>query len=147
MRELLTQIEIKATPERVWDILTNFPAYPQWNPFIQRIEGEASVGSTLAVTLKPPGGRAVTFKPTVVEAAPKRELRWLGRVLVPRIFDGEHSLRIEVIDASRIRFVQSESFGGALVPLFGRIIDKTQNGFTAMNDALKRRAEAGPLNP
>ncbi|HLM33283.1 MAG TPA: SRPBCC domain-containing protein [Gaiellaceae bacterium] len=142
MKELRTQIEVEATPERVWEILTDFAAYPEWNPFIQRIEGEAALGSKLEVRIEPPGGRAMNFKPTVLEVAPRQELRWLGRVLVPGLFDGEHSLRIEAVDDSRVRFVQAERFTGLLVPLFGKVLEKTQRGFTAMNEALKRRAEA-----
>ena len=142
MKELRTQIEIEATPDRVWEILTDFAAYPEWNPFIQTIEGDAATGSKLEVRIEPPGGRAMTFKPTVLEAAPRQELRWLGRVLVLGLFDGEHSLRIEPIDDSRVRFIQAERFTGVLVPLFGKGFEKTQRGFTAMNEALKRRAEA-----
>jgi hypothetical protein len=142
MRELRTQIEVEATPERVWEILTDFDAYPEWNPFIQRIEGDAAPGSKLEVRIEPPGGRAMTFKPTVLEVAPGQELRWLGRVLAPGLFDGEHSLRIEPIDDSRVRFVQAERFTGVLVPVLGKSLEKTQRGFTAMNEALKRRAEA-----
>ena len=142
MKELRTQIEIEATPERVWEILTDFDAYPEWNPFIQAIEGEAAPGSKLEVRIEPPGGRAMSFKPIVLEAAPRQELRWLGRVLVPGLFDGEHSLRIEPVDDSRVRFVQAERFTGVLVPLFGKSLAKTERGFTAMNEALKRRAEA-----
>ena len=142
MKELRTQIEIEATPDRVWEILTDFAAYPEWNPFIQMIQGQAAAGSKLEVRIEPPSGRAMTFKPTVLEAAPRQELRWLGRVLVPGLFDGEHSLRIEPIGDSRVRFVQAERFSGVLVPLFGKSLEKTQRGFTAMNEALKRRAEA-----
>jgi hypothetical protein len=141
MRELRTAIDIQATPERVWEILTDFPAYPKWNPFIQSIEGAAAPGSKLEVRIAPPGGKARTFKPTVLAATPRRELRWLGRVLVPGIFDGEHSLRIEPIDELRVQFVQTERFQGLLVPLFAIALDKTARGFTAMNEALKRRAE------
>ncbi|HVD10636.1 MAG TPA: hypothetical protein VNB88_08330, partial [Gaiellaceae bacterium] len=57
-------------------------------------------------------------------------------------FDGEHSFSIERIDDSRVRFVQAERFTGVLVPLFGKSLEKTRRGFTAMNEALKRRAEA-----
>lgn len=142
MKELRTQIEIEATPDRVWEIVADFAAYPEWNPFIRTIQGQAAAGSKLEVRIEPPGGRAMTFKPTVLEAAPRRELRWLGRVLVPGLFDGEHSLRIEPIGDSRVRFVQAERFSGVLVPLFGKSLEKTQRGFTAMNEALKRRAEA-----
>jgi len=142
MKELRTHIEIEATPERVWEILTDFSAYPEWNPFIQAIEGEAVPGAKLEARIEPPGGRAMTFKPTVVEVTSKQELRWLGRLLAPGVFDGEHSLRIEPIDDSHVRFVQAERFTGVLVPLFGKTLEKTQRGFTAMNEALKRRAEA-----
>jgi hypothetical protein len=141
MRELSTHIEIEATPDRVWAILTDFEAYPEWNPFIRSIEGDATPGAKLAARIAPPGGRAMTFKPTVLEATPGRALRWLGHLLAPRIFDGEHSLRIEPLDDSRVRFVQSERFSGVLVPLFGKTLEKTERGFVAMNEALKRRAE------
>jgi hypothetical protein len=141
MSELQTSIEIDATPERVWEILTDFPAYPGWNPFIRSVVGEAVRGAQLRVRIQPPGGRGLSFKPTVLEAEPGRELRWLGHLLVPRLFDGEHSFRIEQIGEGRVRFVQSERFTGALVRLLGRTLEPTRRGFEAMNEALKRRAE------
>lgn len=141
MKELRTAIEIEATPARVWEILTDFEAYPEWNPFIRRITGEPELGARLEVRIEPPGGRAMTFKPTVLEAEPERVLRWLGRVLVPGIFDGEHELRLEPAGDTRVRFLQSERFGGVLVPLFGKTLEQTRRGFDAMNEALKARAE------
>ena len=107
MRELRTHIEIEATPERVWEVLTDFAAYSEWNPFIQTIEGDAAPGSKLEVRIGPPGGRAMSFKPTVLEVSPRQELRWLGRVLAPRIFDGEHSFSIEPIGDWESRWVEA----------------------------------------
>lgn len=74
-------------------------------------------------------------------AEPGRELRWLGRLLLPGIFDGEHSLRVEPIDERRTRFVQSERFSGILVGASKRTLDKTETGFEQMNAALKARVE------
>lgn len=82
---------------------------------------------------------AMTFKPEVQEVEEGRELRWLGRFLLPGLFDGEQSLRID----GRSRFVQSERFSRLLVGFFGGTLDKTERGFAQMNEALKRRAEAG----
>jgi hypothetical protein len=141
MRELHTSIEIDSTPERVWEILTDFPSYPEWNPFIRSIAGEVVPGAELRVRIQPPGGRAMRFTPTVLEAAPQRELRWLGHLFVPRLFDGEHRFHIEAVGEGRVRFAQAERFTGVLVPLLARTLDPTRRGFEAMNEALKRRAE------
>ena len=43
-RELNTQIDIDAPVERVWSVLTDFAAYPEWNPFILSAEGSLAVG-------------------------------------------------------------------------------------------------------
>jgi hypothetical protein len=141
VRELRREIDIDAPPERVWAVVTDFASYPEWNPFIRRISGELEVGSKLEVQIEPPEGRAMTFKPTVRAVEVNRELRWLGRLLVPRVFDGEHSLRIEQLDGGRSRFVQSERFSGLLVGLFGGTLAKTETGFEQMNAALRTRVE------
>jgi hypothetical protein len=139
---LHTEIEIEATPRRVWEILTDFAAYPTWNPFIPSISGSGTVGSRLDVQLQPPGGRAMRMRPTVLAATPSQELRWLGKLGVPGLFDGEHRFRIEPLATGRVRFVQEERFTGLLSPLIMRFIaGATRQGFEAMNQALKARAE------
>jgi hypothetical protein len=136
------EIEIDAPPGRVWQVLTDFGAYPEWNPFIRSIEGEAKVGSRLKVRIEPPGGRRMTFRPTVRAAEAARELRWLGRLFVPGLVDGEHRLALEPLDGGRSRFIQSERFSGLLVRLLAGTLAATERGFEQMNDALKRRVEA-----
>ena len=145
MKELHTEIEIDASAERVWDILTDFASYPQWNPFIRRISGELQVGERLEVRLEPPDSRGITLRPTVLRAEPNRLLRWVGHLMVPGIFDGEHSLVIEPLEGNRVRFVQHEAFKGVLVRPLARSLDKsTLRGFEEMNGALKERAEVPP---
>jgi hypothetical protein len=145
MKELHTEIEIEASAERVWGLLTDFASYPQWNPFIRSISGQPAAGERLEVRIEPPGRRGMTFKPEVLNAEPNRELRWLGHLLVPGVFDGEHSLAIQPLGEARVRFVQRETFRGLLLPLFARSLDNnTQRGFEEMNRALKERAEASP---
>jgi len=144
MKELYSEIEIQAPAERVWDLLIDFAGFPQWNPFIRRASGKVKTGEHLEVTLQPSGAQGMTFKPTVLKAEPNRELRWLGRLLLPGLFDGEHSFTIESLGENRVKFVQREIFTGLLVPLFSRSLDAdTRRGFEEMNQALKARAEQG----
>jgi hypothetical protein len=148
MRELSTEIEIDAPPADVWRVLTDSEAYPEWNPFIRKLEGDLRPGERLEVRIEPPGGRGMTFKPKVLAAEPERELRWLGRLLVPGVFDGEHILRIEPIGESRSRFVQAERFRGLLVGMAGAgTLEKTKEGFERMNAALKERVEQSRTAP
>ena len=142
MRELRTEIEIDAPPEQVWQVLTDFGPYPEWNPFIRLIEGEPQVGSRLKVRIEPPGGRAMTFRPTVQAAETARELRWLGRLFLPGLVDGEHRLALEQLEGGRSRFIQSERFSGLLVGLLAGTLRATERGFEEMNEALKSRVEA-----
>ena len=141
VRELRREVEIDAPPESVWAVVSDFAAYPEWNPFIRRIAGELRKGARLEVQIEPPGARATTFKPTVRAVEPNHELRWLGRLLLPGVIDGEHTLRIEPLDGGRSRFIQSERFAGLLVGLVRGTLAKTEVGFDQMNTALKARVE------
>ncbi len=144
MKELYSEIEIQATDEKVWQVLTDFASFPQWNPFMRRAAGELKKGAKLEVYIQPPGASGTTFRPTVLEADPKRELHWIGHLLIPGLLDGEHILTIEPLSENCVRFVQRETFTGVLVPLFaGSLAADTQRGFEEMNRALKARAEQG----
>lgn len=144
MKELHSEIEINAPAQRVWEALTDFASYPQWNPFIRRASGVPRTGERLEVRMEPSGSRGMTFRPKVLNAEANRELHWLGHLFVRGVFDGEHFFTIEPLGESRVRFVQREVFRGFLVPLLSGALDRdTRRGFEEMNRALKERAEAG----
>ena len=145
MLELRTDIEIDAPVERVWEVLTDFDRFPDWNPFIRRIRGNAQVGSRLDVFLGASGTRGMRFRPIVTKVVPNRELRRLGRLGLPRLFDGEHIFQIEPLGPTRARFIQRERFRGLLVPLMARSLNRdVRRGFEEMNHALQARVHAAP---
>jgi hypothetical protein len=141
-KQLRAEVEVEASPERVWEVLTDFAAYRQWNPFIVEAAGHAVPGGRLELRMRLPGRRPTTIRPEVVEAEPGRRLRWLGRVLVPGLFDGEHSFALEPAGPGRVRVVQQEEFRGlAARPILALIAKPTLAGFQQMNQALKARVE------
>jgi hypothetical protein len=142
MHEIRTVIEIAATPEQIWAVLVDPVEYPQWNPFIRSLKGIIKKGERLTVFIQPTGSKGMTFRPTVLVAKPHQEIRWLGHLLLPNIFDGEHYFQIEVIAPNCTRFIHGEKFSGILVGFFKSSLDgETKAGFEAMNQALKIRAE------
>ena len=85
----------------------------------------------------------MTFKPKVLRVEPARELRWLGTLPVPGLFNGEHIFRIEPAGDGRACFHHGEHFTGLLIPFMGGTLTKTERGYRLMNEALKRRVESG----
>jgi hypothetical protein len=141
-KEIKTELIINVVPEKIWAILTNFDNYPNWNPFIKSIKGEVKVGNTITARLEPPGAKGMTFKPHVLAFETNKEFRWIGHLLFPGLFDGEH--KFELIDNGNgtTTFKQSETFEGVLVPLFKKMLDSsTKKGFEEMNIKLKELAE------
>ncbi|MEO8900501.1 MAG: SRPBCC domain-containing protein [Polyangiaceae bacterium] len=139
--EIRTELEIAAPASHVWRILTDFPRYGEWNPFITELAGELTVGSKLRLLLSLPEGRDLRIRPQLLRCDESRELRWRGHLLFPGLFDGEHFFRLEAVSEERTRFVQGENFSGVLVRFSGRTITRAARGFVYMNQALKRRAE------
>ena len=139
--QLETRIHIHATAELVWSVLVDFARYPEWNPFIRRVQGRAEPGQILQVEVQPVGGKPMAFKPMVLKAQQGKELRWLGRFLFQGVFDGEHHFRLEPVSDGVI-LVHGENFRGLLVPLLRRMLQQqTLAGFEAMNEALRQRVE------
>lgn len=133
-----TQINIEANSETVWEILTDFDAYPNWNPFITSIEGKLELGARLKADIG-----SFTFKPTVKKLEKGKELTWLGRLLFPGLFDGRHTFECIPKSDGSTTFIQKEAFSGILVPFLKKKLDgETKEGFEVMNKRLKEMAEA-----
>ena len=136
-KHIKTTIRIHADKDSIWQILTDFDRYPEWNPFINELSGEVKVGNQIMVKLQ-----GMTFKPLVLAFTKNKEFRWLGHLLFKGLFDGEHKFYLTDMGDGTTLFEQSESFKGILVRLFAKRLDKdTKSGFEQMNMALKDIAE------
>ena len=126
----------------MWDVLTDFSAYPEWNPHM-KIEGTAQVGTKLTVHLGANGGRGMAFKPTVLAATPSAELRWLGKLGFGGIVDGEHFFIVDRNADGSTHLTHGERYSGALVALTKPFLNKERNqaGYGSFNRVLKQRVE------
>jgi hypothetical protein len=141
MKQINTEIIINAPANKVWSILTDYEGHSTWNPFIKSISGEKKPGGNLKVTMQPPGGSSMTFKPVILSFDKPKEFRWKGKLLISGLFDGEHYFLIQQEGSDKTRFIQGEYFTGILTGLFGGVLGKTRQGFQLMNTALKTECE------
>ena len=142
-REISDTIEIDASPDQVWSVVTDTASYEAWNPYIRKLEGELTVGAKLRIVFQQPGRRPrFTIRPTLRAVTPARELRWFGPTLIPGLLDGEHSFRLEPTPSGGTRFTQAVKFSGilAVVPFKGPFAPIAA-GFRQMSEALKARVE------
>lgn len=145
--EIHTEIYIEASPEAVWDILTSLESYPDWNPLITLSSGIVEVGETLTNRFEQPGGKARTLRVQVTAVDRPHLFEWEGLLLGKWFFAGRQ--RVELEDTSEgTRLTFSETFSGLAAPLILRksVLAQTEDGFRAMNKALKTRAEAQTTN-
>lgn len=141
MKTIETEITINSNVETVWRVLTDFQNHPKWNPFIKSITGEKTVGQKITVSIKPPNGNGMTFKPKILKFDQNKEFRWLGKLGFTGIFDGEHYFILEQIRDKQTKFIHGEKFSGILVMISGEMLDKTKDGFELMNLAIKKECE------
>ncbi|KAK9376509.1 uncharacterized protein V1513DRAFT_438888 [Lipomyces chichibuensis] len=149
-RSVTTDITISAPPSKVRAVFLDFPAHSQWDPFMVSIAvhkppGAApDPGTQLKVKLKLESGMTSVMYPTVVENS-QEMFRWKGKLMFDLLFSGEHSFEFLPFTADdgtvQTRFVQAETFGGVLVPIFGGILKQTEKGFKLLDNALKERVE------
>lgn len=146
--KVATTIDIDAARPAVWDVLTDFAAYGEWNSHM-KIEGVPEVGTKLVVHM----GGGMTFKPKVLVAKPNHELRWIGKLAFGGLVDGEHFFILAANPDGTTRLTHGEDFSGAVVTLMGRSlrkpdqVEKNQAGYEAFNRALKARVEEVRARP
>ena len=138
MKTFESHTSIRATPEKIWSILTDAARYPDWNPTITRIEGRIAAGERLALHAKISPGRA--FPLTVVVLEPPSRMVWRGGMPLG-LFVGERVFTLTPKPGGIVDFRMRETFSGMLAPLVGRTLPDMQPAFDEFAAALKREAE------
>lgn len=143
MKEIVTSIEIKSNPEKIWKLLIDFEHYNYWNPFITRIAGSPIKGEKIQLELRTAVQKTRVYRPVITMVQPPTELRWYGKALIPLILDGEHIFMIQENQEHVSTFTQKEIFKGLGVYLgSNKMFDDIRKGFQMMNSSLKTRAES-----
>ena len=143
-RVIDTYIDINAPPDRVWEVLVDFPGWKEWNPFIPSITGKLEVGASLCSTVSPPGMKSMEFKgfrsSKVFAVRPGQEIIYGGGFLL-FVYRGDHEISLNPLPGGGTRFRQIERWRGPMVLFMGRMFKPTEQGYHQMNQALKRRVE------
>lgn len=144
MRAIEAVTDIPASPGAVWTVLVDFPAYPAWATYVQRIEGRAVAGTWMRLVQGPPGRRPYNVRTRILEATVGTRLAWAtvipGAAWLPAaVFNGAHEFLLAALPGGGTRLTHRENSGGFLSHLSKQGPVGGDEGFAAFNEALKRR--------
>ena len=139
-----TRVDIGAPPAQVWAVLTDFSAYPIWNPFIYPVTGAPRPGSILEMTIHH-GTRSIPYQATVAVVRPNRELAL--RIPTIEIVEITFDFTIEPQRAGRTRLTARERHTSVTSIVAGGLVGDIQSGLDAMTKAARDRAELLQLVP
>lgn len=138
MTSFATRTTIQATPEAVWRILTDAPAYPEWNGTVTRVDGRIALGETVTVHAKIAPGR--TFPVKVIAFEEPQRMVWRGGMPLG-LFTGERTYELHATSPDAVEFSMREEYSGLLEPLIAKSMPDLQPAFDEFASCLKSRAE------
>jgi hypothetical protein len=133
-----SEIEITASPDVAWDVLTAIHRWPQWNPQIKTVSIKGGIHEGSRFQWKAGPG---TIKSTIQDLEPLRRIAWTGRTF------GIQAIHVYTFepqgDGTVVR--TEESYDGLIARLFRRPLQKTldsalQSGLRHLKTEAERRA-------
>lgn len=138
MKSFASRGVIRATPDAIWQVLTDAPNYPRWNSTVTRVDGAIALGGTVTVQAKVAPGRAFPVKVVALEAP--RRMVWSGGMPLG-LFKGERVFELQPTAEGGVEFTMREDFSGLLAPLITKSIPDLQPAFDEFAACLKARVE------
>jgi hypothetical protein len=132
-----TEIEIAASPEVVWDVLTAFNSWPNWNPEVKSMSAQEPVAVGSIFRWKAGPG---TVTSTIQRLEPPRLIAWSGRTMGISAVDVFH---LDAHDGSTL-VREEESWNGLVARLFRKRLQRTldrslENGLQSLKAAAEQQ--------
>ena len=140
MTRITASIDIAAPPEAVWKVLMDWGRYPDWNPTLVAIAGQARKGGKITVSIASPVG-TLPIDAVVTRLATNSGITWHSKLRLSGLFDRDHIIELSP-DPVGSRLTQTQTFAGLLAPGASVVATGTvRDGLVKMNAALKARVE------
>lgn len=130
---------INASPQKVWQVLTDGEKFPTWDSGIERFEGKIAPGATVKLYVKVNPGRAFPLK--VTEMTANRRMVFSGGMPLG-LFKGVRTCTLEPDASGGTSFRMREEYTGPLLGMIWKSIPDLGPSFQQFAVGLKKQAEA-----
>lgn len=137
--ECAVEIDIRATPEKIWALLTDVPNLTRWNSTLISVEGRIALGETIKLKAKTAPDRVFNLKISQVNAP--NLLVWEDG-MAP-MFKGVRTYTLTPQGNGSTRFAMREVISGLMLPMIGGSLPDFKPSFDQYAADLKRAAEQG----
>ncbi len=136
------RLGVQAPAEIVWEVVSDFETWHQWNPLYRKAAGQMKIGTALTLEQHLPGQPAKVITPVVQDWVPYEQLHWRSTRLGGFVTAIRY-LEIENMGPENSTFSNGELFIGMLLRFISRDERrKLRAAFTEMGEAVRDRAEA-----
>ena len=136
------RIGVQAPAELVWEIVSDFSTWSDWNPIHPQAEGQLKIGTPLTVHHALPGEPVRVLQPVVQDWVPYEQLHWRSSRLGGFVTAIRY-IEIENMGPGSSTFSNGELFVGLLVRWVSRDERrKLKAAYAQMGEALRDHAEA-----
>ncbi|PHQ91549.1 MAG: hypothetical protein COB42_03320 [Sulfurimonas sp.] len=143
VQEIKTEIDISASPSKVWGIIIDIDKWQEWSPIINASQGKPIIGSKLNITMmsKEEGKDGPKYNPVITELKEQNYFQWRAHMLAEFIFTNDKIFKLEETETGT-HLTHIETFKGLMAPLMSGSVEKNVPlMLDSMNKALKERAE------
>ena len=138
MKYLEASSTINASPQKVWEVLTDGEKFPTWDSGIERFEGKIAPGATVKLYVKVNPGRAFPLK--VTELSANRRMVFSGGMPLG-LFKGVRTYTLEPDASGGTSFHMREEYTGPLLGMIWKSIPDLGPSFQQFAVGLKKQAE------
>lgn len=136
------RIGVQAPAEIVWEVVSEFETWHQWNPLYRKAEGLLKIGTVLTLEQHLAGEPAKVIAPIVQDWVPYEQLHWRSSRMGGFVTAIRY-LEIENMGPENATFSNGELFMGLLLRFVSRDERRRlKTAFTQMGEAVRDRAEA-----
>ena len=137
-------VSINAPSRLVWQVLTDFASYPDWNPFPVKAESSLKLGEPVVLTI--PQGRKgkLMQQKFILEVfdAPNKIAWRLPKMGHKLLFNAYREQTITALSESSCSYTTSDTFAGLIAGKIYKAQAKwVEKNFDQMAEALKLRCE------
>ncbi|MFK7827275.1 MAG: SRPBCC family protein [Oligoflexales bacterium] len=110
VQEISTEIDIKASPDKVWEVLVNVEKWQDWSPIIKKSSGKVAMGEALQITMrgKEPEAEGPSYSPSIIHLDAPNSLIWRAHMMAGFVMTNDKMFELKENSSGGTKLIHKE---------------------------------------